>query len=149
MLRMIQEAKYEFRAEQWYAISDDAKNLIKALLVIDVKHRMTAAECLQHAWLGPVVALSTITEKKFKPILRFRRAIGMVQFLLRLQNIKDLKRHVDRIALGKRPFRDRTIRHESEACAFQVYGHWVNRGFYYSRDMLFANNPRPKRQHLG
>jgi hypothetical protein len=31
---------------------------IKGLLVIDVKHRMTAAECLQHAWFGPVVPAS-------------------------------------------------------------------------------------------
>lgn len=36
------------------------------------------------------------------------------------------------------------IRHESEATVFAVYGHWVNRGFFYSRDMLFANKPRPK-----
>lgn len=25
-----------------------------------------------------------------------------------------------------------------------IIGHWVNRGFHYSRDMLFANKPRPK-----
>lgn len=43
------------------------------------------------------------------PILQFRRAVGMVQFLLRLKNMKDLKRQVDRIALGKRPFRDRSV----------------------------------------
>lgn len=36
------------------------------------------------------------------------------------------------------------IRHEAESAMFSVYGHWVNRGFYYSRDMLFANRPRPK-----
>ena len=51
---------------------------------------------------------------------------------------------VDRHDVRKRPFRFPEIRHEAEAAAFAVYGHWVNRGFYYSRDMLFANKPRPK-----
>ena len=37
------------------------------------------------------------------------------------------------------------IRHEAEATVFAVYGHWVNKGFYESRDLLFANRARPKR----
>ena len=37
------------------------------------------------------------------------------------------------------------VRHEAEATVFAVYGHWVNKGFYESRDLLFANKPRPKR----
>ncbi|MCP9259646.1 Phosphorylase b kinase gamma catalytic chain, liver/testis isoform [Dirofilaria immitis] len=95
MLRMIQEAKYEFRADQWSQITSDAKDLISHLLVVDVQRRLTAAECLHHPWMKTAVVI--------------------------------LK-----------------IRHESEAAVFEVYGHWVNRGFYYSRDMLFANKPRPK-----
>lgn len=39
------------------------------------------------------------------------------------------------------------IRHLSEAAVFSVYGHWVNRGYYYSRDLLFANRPRPRYQN--
>ncbi|VDL70491.1 unnamed protein product [Nippostrongylus brasiliensis] len=65
MMRMIQEGRYEFRAEQWSTITQEAKDM---------------------------------------------------------------------------------IRHEAESAMFSVYGHWVNRGFYYSRDMLFANKPRPKYQ---
>ncbi|TKR77379.1 hypothetical protein L596_018364 [Steinernema carpocapsae] len=65
----------------------------------------------------------------------------------RLKNLKHLKQFIDRAEIRKRPFRDREIRHEAEAAAFAVYGHWVNRG-YHGRDMLFANRPRPKfRKH--
>ncbi|KAI6240191.1 Phosphorylase kinase [Aphelenchoides fujianensis] len=52
-------------------------------------------------------------------------------------------RGIDREELRKRPFRNREIRHEAEAAAFAVFGHWVNRGFHYSRDVLFSNKPRP------
>lgn len=68
----------------------------------------------------------------------------LVRFFCRLQKYKYLKTVTDRESLKKRPFRDRDIRHEAESAIFSVYGHWVNRGFYYSRDMLFANKPRPK-----
>uniref|UniRef100_A0A914VIA2 phosphorylase kinase n=1 Tax=Plectus sambesii TaxID=2011161 RepID=A0A914VIA2_9BILA len=143
MLRMIQEAKYEFRPEQWDAISPEAKELIKNLLVIDVKSRLTAEACLKHPWMAFTEAVEL---PKVAPKARFRRAVRMVRFLCRLQKMKDLNREVDKMALRKRPYRDRQIRHESEAAVFAVYGHWVNRGFYYSRDMLFANKPRPKRK---
>jgi hypothetical protein len=33
MLRMIQEGKYEFRAEQWDAISQDAKDMVRREVV--------------------------------------------------------------------------------------------------------------------
>ena len=80
---------------------------------------------------------------------------------------------MDKDAIRKRPFRDKEvrecadarecsprstcslahhhpilfqIRHEAEAAMFAIYGHWVNRGFHYSRDLLFANKPRAKKQ---
>lgn len=46
---------------------------------------------------------------KIAPKARFRRAVRMVRFLCRLQKMKDLNREVDRMALRKRPFRDRQV----------------------------------------
>lgn len=92
---------------------------------------------------------------------RFKRAIRCVRFLVRLTHIQDIVVKHDRPTLRKRPYRDRAVhkrrlekhnahitqvRHEAEAAVFTVYGHWVNKGFYESRDLLFANRPRPKRQ---
>uniref|UniRef100_A0A1I7ZT76 phosphorylase kinase n=1 Tax=Steinernema glaseri TaxID=37863 RepID=A0A1I7ZT76_9BILA len=153
MMRYIQEGKYEFRKGEWEQISDDAKDLIKRLLTVSVKDRISTKDCLTHKWMTVGVAGSRHTDEtkaapevvKEKRNLRqlFRVAIIQVRFMHRLKNLKHLKQFIDRAELRKRPFRDREIRHEAEAAAFAVYGHWVNRG-YHGRDMLFANRPRPK-----
>ncbi|KHN84767.1 Phosphorylase b kinase gamma catalytic chain, liver/testis isoform, partial [Toxocara canis] len=155
MLRMIQEAKFEFRAEQWAQITYDAKDLINKILVVDVSKRYTAAMCLRHPWMLASAATKvaaarvrgeTIAKRDYRHL--WQHSIILVRFFIRLTNIKYLKLLVDRNELRQRPFRDRDIRHESEAAVFAVYGHWVNRGFFYSRDMLFANKPRPKYRRM-
>lgn len=147
MLRMIQEAKYDFSGEQWVHITQDAKDLIRHILVADVEKRYTSAECLDHPWMvgipkAVIAAKEAIEKRDYKHL--WKHSIILVRFFIRLTNIKYLKLLVDRNELRMRPFRDRDIRHESESAVFALYGHWVNRGFYYSRDMLFANRPRPK-----
>ncbi|CAI4230645.1 unnamed protein product [Auanema sp. JU1783] len=147
MMRMIQEGRYEFRQEQWGNITQDAKDIIKGLLCVSTEKRLTARECLSHPWMSSCASSKAQSPVK-KHVRDFRRlfkvTILRVRFLIRLQKYKYIKSVVDREALRKRPFRDRDIRREAESAAFSVYGHWVNRGFYYSRDMLFANQPRPK-----
>ncbi|CAL2035081.1 hypothetical protein CAEBREN_20876 [Caenorhabditis brenneri] len=151
MLRIIQQGKYEFRSEQWMNITAEAKSLIANLLQVDVNKRISAKECLAHEWMIPIaqqvptVEVELVKDQKSeKAKKRFKTAIIWVRFFLRLAKYKYLKTVIDRDVLRKRPFRDRDIRHEAESSMFSVYGHWVNRGFYYSRDMLFANKPRPK-----
>lgn len=143
MMRMIQEGKYEFRKEQWSTITQEAKDLISGLLRVSVSERLTAKECLSLPWMRPAGEAKTKDMRKL-----FRQSIILVRFFCRLQRYKYLKTVVDRESLRKRPFRDHDIRHEAESAMFSVYGHWVNRGFYYSRDMLFANKPRPKYQKV-
>ncbi|KAH7731730.1 Protein kinase domain containing protein [Aphelenchoides avenae] len=151
MMRMIQEGKYEFAKEQWDSVSQDAKDLIRRVLVVDPKKRASAGECLQHPWFtkaGPtkaeVIEEVEVAKRKINYRSLFRVAQISVRFICRIQNMKYLKQCIDRAELRRRPFRNREIRHEAEAVSFAVYGHWVNRGFHYSRDMLFANRPRPK-----
>ena len=160
MMRMIQEGKYEFNTQQWDTISDGAKNLISCLLTVDVTERITSREALNHKWMieGAAEQIAKIHEDRKHPRAKiedtlrhsqelrnlFKVAQIGIRFLCRLKNMKQLKSLADRNELRKRPFRNREIRHEAESASFDVYGHWVNRGFYYSRDMLFANNPRPK-----
>lgn len=56
LLRQVAEAKYEFYENEWRDISEDAKDLIKRLLVVDPSHRFTMEQTLQHPWLRAAVA---------------------------------------------------------------------------------------------
>ncbi|KAF8356628.1 hypothetical protein PRIPAC_91623 [Pristionchus pacificus] len=141
MMRMIQEAKYNFEGEQWTNVTADAKNLISGLLVVDPLTRLSANDALNHQWMGVTKAEKEAKKKRDYRQL-FRHSIIFVRFLIRLSHYRDLKGVIDRDTIRKRPFRDREIRHETEAAMFAIYGHWVNRGFHYSRDLLFANKPR-------
>ncbi|CAG9865306.1 unnamed protein product [Phyllotreta striolata] len=44
-------AKYDFEDEAFEEISENAKDFIRKLLVKDMSKRLSAAECLNHAWL--------------------------------------------------------------------------------------------------
>lgn len=49
------EAQYDFFKEDWGHISEEAKDLIKCLLVVDPNRRVSASQALQHSWItGPV-----------------------------------------------------------------------------------------------
>ncbi|XP_043289176.1 MAP kinase-interacting serine/threonine-protein kinase 1 isoform X2 [Venturia canescens] len=49
----IQQGRYDFPDKEWSTISEDAKDLIKGLLVKEA-HRRLSAECvLNHSWINP------------------------------------------------------------------------------------------------
>jgi serine/threonine protein kinase len=50
-LTMIKEGDYDFPEENWNMISDDAKELIKGLLTIDPKKRISASQALESNWM--------------------------------------------------------------------------------------------------
>ena len=47
----ILNANYKFRKEYFENVSDQAKDLIKKLLVVDPEKRISSDEILQHPWL--------------------------------------------------------------------------------------------------
>jgi len=51
VFEQIMKAEYDYPAEYWDDISDEAKDFINHLLVVDVKKRLTAKKALEHAWL--------------------------------------------------------------------------------------------------
>uniref|UniRef100_A0A914HCA6 phosphorylase kinase n=1 Tax=Globodera rostochiensis TaxID=31243 RepID=A0A914HCA6_GLORO len=154
MMRLVQEGRYEFDKEQWESVSEEAKDLIRRLLMVNPAVRISSRECLSHPWMtagmgvltSPARMVETPSLRRSLPQLRrlFRVVQHSICFMVRLRNFKQLKLKFDRAELRARPYRSREIRHEAESASFAIYGHWVNRGFYYSRDMLFANKPRPK-----
>jgi len=66
LFRLILAARYDFPEDDWRHVSNEAKDFIRHLLVVDPKQRMTAAQCLQHPWLkkgvsGETNALNNLT----------------------------------------------------------------------------------------
>lgn len=58
----ILKAEYDFPADSWDPVSDDAKDFIKGILILNAAKRPTAAEALQHPWMignAPSGALQT------------------------------------------------------------------------------------------
>lgn len=51
LFRKIVSGKYEFAEEDWKEISEDAKDLVKRMLVLNPDDRITAAEAVRHNWL--------------------------------------------------------------------------------------------------
>jgi len=59
MFKRIKAGQYKFLAPYWDPISADAKDFVKNLLIVDPRKRMTAAEALNHRWLGRTSSVSS------------------------------------------------------------------------------------------
>jgi serine/threonine protein kinase len=62
---------YDFPDPEWSEVSDEAKDFIKKILVVDAGKRMSASDCLAHPWItqGAKKALKrieTFNVQKFK-----------------------------------------------------------------------------------
>lgn len=64
MYELIKQGKYRFHSDVWEMISDEAKDLISHLLVVDPTSRFTARQALDHPWVGQFSIL-------LKPLLYF------------------------------------------------------------------------------
>jgi len=51
LFKKIVSGKFEFKEEGWEGISDDAKDLVQKLLVLDPDERITASQALRHRWM--------------------------------------------------------------------------------------------------
>ena len=51
LFRKIVAGKYDFDDEEWGNVSEQAKDLVSKLLVLDPNKRITAAEAVRHEWL--------------------------------------------------------------------------------------------------
>ena len=50
ILLMVSRGEFEFNGKEWVNVSDNAKDLIKQLLINPVQ-RLTASQALQHRWI--------------------------------------------------------------------------------------------------
>lgn len=63
LFKKIMDVKYDFDDPSWDEVSEDAKDLIRHLLVKNPEERFTAQQCKEHSWiLG-----KGLTDKKLNP----------------------------------------------------------------------------------
>lgn len=60
LFEMIKTCTFEFPSPFWDDVSDDAKNLIKAILVKDPQERLSAEKILAHPWVNGDKARSNV-----------------------------------------------------------------------------------------
>ena len=85
MVDAIMRASYDLNKPYWEGISEDAKDMVAKLLVVDPKKRMNATNALQHAWLS----------KEFQACHRAPPqsvAAATVEGLLAYKNTSELKK---------------------------------------------------------
>jgi len=96
LLKNVKTCKYKFDKRHWKGVSEEAKDLIRGLLTIDVTKRFTADQALNHSWvrlgekelmkrdLGENLALF----KRQQKLAPFRKAVHMVILARRMRIVK-------------------------------------------------------------
>ena len=51
LFRKIVKGEYEFHPDYWSTVSDEAKDLIRGLLTVDMHKRLTVEQALSHPWV--------------------------------------------------------------------------------------------------
>jgi phosphorylase kinase gamma subunit len=138
MLRNIMEGKYEFCSPEWDDITDQPKDIIRRLLVIEPHKRLTASECLHHEFFQQ--AHTRLAE--FNARHTFQMAILAVRALIRIKRLKFTPEPLSVEIAKYDPYRMKTLRKAIDGCAFRVYNHWVKRGEVQNRAALFENRPK-------
>ncbi|XP_043481501.1 phosphorylase b kinase gamma catalytic chain, skeletal muscle/heart isoform isoform X1 [Leptopilina heterotoma] len=172
MLRNIMEGKFSFTSPEWADITDAPKDLIRKLLVVDPKKRITIKEALDHSFFHTVLwdqdiaplkrslssnsrRLSRISQlalelkaKSFNARKKFQLAILCVRAVIRIKRLHTTPEPLSISVACDDPYRIKVLRKVIDGCAFRVYGHWVKKGEGQNRAALFENTPKTDLKHL-
>lgn len=89
LFRLIKKGKFEFPKEYWSSVSDDAKDFIRKLLVVDPKDRLTMSEVLQDKWMlgtsNSDLTSSLPRLKEYNASRKFRNAVTATQAITRMR----------------------------------------------------------------
>jgi len=88
----IMKARYDFPTPWWDTISPEAKALVKALLVVDPKKRLTAAGVLDNEWImnkAPDLAITGLTAqmKKYNATRKLKKAAQAIMGQNKMRNL--------------------------------------------------------------
>ncbi|XP_067015329.2 phosphorylase b kinase gamma catalytic chain, skeletal muscle/heart isoform isoform X1 [Anabrus simplex] len=172
MLRNIMEGKYSFTSPEWADITEPPKDLIRKLLVVDPKKRITIKEALEHPFfqlmlwdqdLAPLKrSLSTSSRRlsrisqmalemkahSFNARKMFKFAILCVRAMVRMRRLRFTPEPLSMEVARVDPYRIKMLRKVVDACAFRVYGHWVKKGEGQNRAALFENTPKTELKQI-
>ncbi|XP_076181264.1 phosphorylase kinase gamma isoform X2 [Ptiloglossa arizonensis] len=144
MLRNIMEGKYSFTSPEWADITEAPKDLIRKLLVVEPKKRISIKEALEHSFFHTV----ELKAKSFNARKRFQLAIICVRAVIRIKQLHITPEPLSTHVACTDPYRIKILRKVIDGCAFRVYGHWVKKGEGQNRAALFENTPKTELKHL-
>ncbi|XP_063896541.1 phosphorylase b kinase gamma catalytic chain, liver/testis isoform isoform X2 [Helicoverpa armigera] len=145
MLRNIMEGKYSFTSPEWADISDDPKDLIRRLLVVEPSERLDIIQALNHPFFNTMA----IKSSGFNARAKLRVALACVRAAVRLRRLPHTAARALPLADALRdPYTMRMLRKVIDGCAFRVYGHWVKKGEGQNRAALFENTPKTELKSL-
>jgi len=90
LYRKIKKAEYDMPSPYWDNVSNEAKDLVRRLLVSDPAKRLTAADALKHPWLQGKASDQKMDPeqrlqlKRFQYVRKLRRGVRCVLAVLRL-----------------------------------------------------------------
>ncbi|DAZ96083.1 TPA: hypothetical protein N0F65_005861 [Lagenidium giganteum] len=90
LFKKIKKGKFQYDSPYWDHVSDEAKDLINKMLVVNPAERATAAQLLEHRWVtGAEVATVQLTSaleelKRFNARRKFRAAVSTVKATIAL-----------------------------------------------------------------
>jgi len=93
LFKMIKKGDYEFDSPYWDEVSEDAKDLIRRMLVVNPEQRETAEQLLQHKWItgtdvSTVALTSALKEMKaFNARRKFKAAVQTVKAVNRVNRL--------------------------------------------------------------
>jgi serine/threonine protein kinase len=95
LFRKIMKGAYVFHPEYWQEVSDEGKDLIRKLLVVDVPSRLTVEQALAHPWFAGeeellqkrVLTYGLSELRKFTARRKLRAGIRSVLALKRMQTL--------------------------------------------------------------
>lgn len=141
MIKSITEGKYKFGSPEWDDISEGPKDLIRKLLVVDAKKRITADQALLHPWLEGLTTQSPRTRirRRFKAV-----AVAIITMKELYYTYHVRHQPFTKEAVLKDPYGYKPVRKLIDGCAFKIYSHWVKRRHDQdqNRAALFQNTSK-------
>ncbi|KAJ8978858.1 hypothetical protein NQ317_009002 [Molorchus minor] len=144
MLRNIMEGNFSFSSPEWADVSEAPKDLIRRLLVVDPKQRISLEDVLKHPFFQTV----KLQQREFNAKRKFKWAILVVRAMIRMIRLRYTPEALSLDTARIDPYRLKLLRKIVDGCAFRVYGHWVKKGEGQNRAALFENTQKTELKHI-
>jgi serine/threonine protein kinase len=95
LFRKITKGDYQFHPDYWKTVSEEAKDLIRGLLTLDMTKRLTVDQALSHPWVGAAdeaLAAHSLDAnlaelRKYQATRRLKAGVKAVMAVNRMKNL--------------------------------------------------------------